>query len=569
MTITTNEYSQITLDKISKSKNNPRKRIDTNSIKELAQSIKTDGLLHNLVVKPKGGKKKGVYEIISGERRFRALSLLARNGELDKNYVVPVDIRHDIDDEQAKRIATVENLQREDMHPMDEAIAVTSLIQDGKSLEDISAQTGFSIPLIRKRIRLADLCDEAQNALRNGRINLSVAQALTLGTHDQQKRLIEQGLENRDAEDVRYILTDEKIAISKAIFDTKIYKSNITFDLFADENESYFDDREEFFTLQDKAVEELKTQKENEGYSPVEICNESYFGSYQYRGASGDEKGGCVIHYSPYGDVNIHEGIVSRDLDKNTIAEIADRQKATYSQPMCEYFAMHKSIALQSALLANPRKAKEIAVVQLITAGTWQSKINVPFHKCLTYFEESDTLPRTFEDINFAITSTVKSLGMENHHDTACRNLNCQNQPVSDIYSCVKALDDNELDKVHLLLTTLCFGQSGIDLDTDEKSLFNLVANDLNINMLDHWIPDNDFLNRRNVNQLQEIIKETETSQLFGSASSYKKKDIVTILTKHFEKLGSLDKCEEKEMKAKHWLPEAFQFPAIDPDSKQ
>ena len=568
MTTTNNEHTLISLDKLSKSKCNPRKQINDHSIKELAQSIKTDGLLHNLVVKPKGGKKKGLYEIISGERRFRALTLLAGNGEIENDYHVPVDIRHGIDKEQEQRIATVENLQREDMHPMDEAHAVTTLVQDGQSLEDISAQTGLSVSLLKQRIMLTDLCEEAQNALREETLNLAVAKALTLGTHDQQKELIKRGLDHYDADDIRSILTDEKIALSKAIFPAEQYTGNITFDLFADENESFFDSREEFFALQNKAVDELKAKKEKEGFSPVEIRRDHHFGRYQYREAEGDEKGGCIIHYTPCGDVGVHEGLISRNINKDTVEEISrKKEKPKYSNPLCEYFAMHKSLAVQSELLVNPRIAKEVTIVQMICGGGSLSTVSMKAHKCLGYFLKLKKQPESFDNYTKALFSELDKLGFQ-HNDTI--DLLCgDNDEKARLYQSLKSMTDEQLDKFQLLLTILCFGQSGISLDTNEESLFNLVATDLNIDMSEHWTTDIDFLSRRNFQQLQSIIKDTETSHLFGSASGYKKKEIVTILSNHFQKLASQEVTDEKDMKATNWLPEVFLFPAIDPDSPQ
>lgn len=108
------------LSKIQPTSANPRKNFDDATIAGLAQSIKTDGLLQNLIVgKPKGRKK--MHPIICGERRFRALSLLQEQGDLPEDYEVTVEIKTDLSDEQTQRIATMENMQREDLSPMEEA----------------------------------------------------------------------------------------------------------------------------------------------------------------------------------------------------------------------------------------------------------------------------------------------------------------------------------------------------------------------------------------------------------------------------------------------------------------
>lgn len=96
----------------------------------------------------------------------------------------------------------------------------------------------------------------------------------------------------------------------------------------------------------------------------------------------------------------------------------------------------------------------------------------------------------------------------------------------STIYQSLKSLSDDELDRLHLLLSTLSFGQSyAANLDTYVDSVFNQVAIDLEVNMNDYWTPDEPFLTRRNQGQLQDIISETDTGRIFGLAKQYKKSD--------------------------------------------
>ena len=117
---------------------NPRKSFDPVTIEGLSRSIRTDGLLQNLVVaKPTGKLRK--YTIISGERRYRALCLLVENGDLPKNTPVPVIIRDGLSEEETHRIATVENIQRENLPPLEEAEAVTALLRDGVERRDDQA----------------------------------------------------------------------------------------------------------------------------------------------------------------------------------------------------------------------------------------------------------------------------------------------------------------------------------------------------------------------------------------------------------------------------------------------
>lgn len=544
-------------------KDNPRKVFDDSYIESLALSIKADGVLQSLVVKPVKGKKSG-FEIISGECRYRALNILLDRGEIEKDYLVPALIKKGVSASEASRIAVVENLQRQDMHPMDEAHAVVSLIHDGESLEDVAQKTGFSLSLIKQRIALTALCEEAQEALRAGDITLSVASALTLGTQDRQKKLLEDGVSHYSAQDIKDELTDEKIPLSSAIFPLEEYQGSITRDLFFNEDESYFDDREEFFDLQDDAVLALKEKKEDEGYSPVEICKESWFSRYKYRKAEKGELRGCVIHYAPNGDVEVHEDLVSRSLSSDVTDGVKDKKpKPTYSSSLCEYIAMQKTVAVQDALISNPRKAKEVAVVMMIHGGQ--------LHSCYGYFKRIGKTTKALEAINTHANALLNSAGfnLEAVEDAVLSLGNSKYKYAPDRYDyeAVKALSDDDLDQLHLLLTTLRFGQGYITtLDCDEGSLFNLVATDLEIDMRGYWTPDEYFLARLKAENIAKIIAKTNTNHLFGSLIGFKKKDMVSILVKHFKKLAGQDICEGKDIDAKNWLPEGMHFPAIDPD---
>jgi len=113
----------ITLSQLEASAGNPRKAFDDTSIIGLTQSIKADGLLQNLVVaKPKGRAKK--FTIISGERRFRAMQYLFSQGEISQDFIIPVEVKENLTDEEILRIATIENVQRENLSPLEEATAI-------------------------------------------------------------------------------------------------------------------------------------------------------------------------------------------------------------------------------------------------------------------------------------------------------------------------------------------------------------------------------------------------------------------------------------------------------------
>lgn len=560
------------------SKNNPRSNFDDESIKGLALSIKQDGLLQNLVVLKSKNKKKP-YEIISGERRFRALCLLQKQGDIEADYEVAVEIRSGITKDETLRLATVENIQREDMHPMDEAEAIALLLGSGENIGDISAKTGLSLGVIKRRAALSNLCNEAKNALRKDELTLSQAEALTIGTLEQQKGLIEDGLDGCNASTIKRWLTDEKANVAMAIFDTELYTGTYTHDLFADDDTTYFDDVEKFMELQEKAVTDLKADYETRGFSPVEIV-EGYFNRWEYREADPEknEKGGVVIQFSRNGRIEITEGIIEEALDQKTKIEtsgnpfIDHTPKLTYNRPTLEYIAMHKSLAVQSELIKNRRIAKEAAVAQMMAGGDWINKITLEPHKCLSHFESEQAPCPAWQNIEAeaVILSNLLGQDVDTAYQDACLSLINRYGDNANCYDALKNLSDDDLDRLHVFLTTLCIGQGNTDwLDSDQNSLFNRVAADLGVNMSDYWHPDIEFLKRRTKEQLSTLIQDTGSIRLFGtSLDKFKKSDIVQKLAEHFKNIFDNGACNEEEQNAKGYLPEAFLFPAVNPDAK-
>ncbi|MCZ7641497.1 MAG: ParB/RepB/Spo0J family partition protein [Pseudorhodoplanes sp.] len=275
---------------------NPRRKFDRKAIEGLAASIRTDGLLHNLVVKPVRGKRNR-FEIVAGEMRFKAMKLLEDRGELPEDFEVKVEVRDDLSKDDALRIATVENLQRQNMTPLEETAALTKLVHKGVTLDDVVAQTGLSASTIKRRLALNNLCKDAKQALSKGQISLAQAEALTLGNDEAQLRLLEQ-LPDHDysADDIRGHLLDDRPTVALAIFPAEKYTGTITTDLFAADETSYFDDGEQFFRLQREAVEELRQHHEATA-AWVKVTEEYRLPEWQYRKAKKRQKKRC--RYQP------------------------------------------------------------------------------------------------------------------------------------------------------------------------------------------------------------------------------------------------------------------------------
>jgi len=563
----------ITLAQLLPPKFNPRKGMDAAALEGLAASIKADGLLQNLVVRKKGKK----FEIVSGERRFRALALLAERGDIEKSHPVPVEVKSGLSAEDALRLATVENIQREALAPLDEAEAFAAMLASGASFEDVAVKAGVSVLVVKRRLALASLCDEAKAQVRAGEMSLGCAEALTLGTTDQQRAVLERLAEDRwepEPDTIRDMLAGEKPSVADALFPIEAYSGSVTADLFADETETLFDDVEQFHCLQEEAVAALAAKHEAAGRW-VEVIRAAHAQWWQFKDAEDGEAAGVVIHVMPTGRVEVRENLAKRpvrpDVAEATRAPARPKTQAEYVAPVVRNVSAHKSLAVMAALLDNPRKAREVAVAQMLNAADWSGRVKLEPHPALAQFEGTEA-PATFQRIENACAvfgslfhETEKGYGRATRGDWEW--LPTQPKDAVQTYAAVKALDDADLERLHLLLTTLAFGQGTLDRLDRGASLFNAVAADLGIDMRRHWRPDAAFLSKRRRDQLAEIAKESGASARMGSLKDYSKAKLVDALAKHFERTKAVpDDAADYDVKGRDWLPGAMLFPAVTSD---
>src|SRR4051812_12001032 len=174
------ELRELPVGVIKPNPNQPRTKIDPDSLSALASSIEASGVVQPLLVRP---LPDGSYELIAGERRWRA----AQAAGLAK---VPAVIR---DQELAERlqVALIENMVREDLNPVDEARACSALVDElGLSREDLARRVGRSRPAVSNLIRLLDLPDEALELLESGELSEGHGRALLAAEgNDVRRRL--------------------------------------------------------------------------------------------------------------------------------------------------------------------------------------------------------------------------------------------------------------------------------------------------------------------------------------------------------------------------------------------
>jgi ParB/RepB/Spo0J family partition protein len=169
------ELRRVPLSAIEPSDRNPRKAFDAEGIAELAESIAADGLRQPLELRRSPGDPRR-FEIVAGERRFRALSKLVAEGRLAADHGVPAQVAGELDEATMLLRAVVENLQREDLHPLEEAEAFARLRDEhGLSTVEIARRVGKTQRWVQLRIALTELPAETRTAFADGRIGLAEA----------------------------------------------------------------------------------------------------------------------------------------------------------------------------------------------------------------------------------------------------------------------------------------------------------------------------------------------------------------------------------------------------------
>ena len=176
--------ASLPLDLLQRGKYQPRVDMRTDTLSELADSIKSRGLVQPILVRPLGGRNPGEsqrYEIIAGERRWRAAQMAGLNE-------IPAFIR-DVPDEAAVSMALIENIQREDLNPLEEAGALTRLIEEfGLTHQSAADAVGRSRAAVSNLLRLMELADEVKELLEQRRIEMGHARAL-LGLTSRRQQI--------------------------------------------------------------------------------------------------------------------------------------------------------------------------------------------------------------------------------------------------------------------------------------------------------------------------------------------------------------------------------------------
>lgn len=504
----------LTIDKLVPSPLNPRKTFDPVAIDELAASIRADGQVYQNLVARKHPTKRGKFEIIAGERRYRSVSQLVKAGDWLKTKTVPVKVIV-ADDAKVIEIGALENMQRKNLTPLEEARAFAALRELGRETDQIAEAVGMSRRHVQVRLQLVDtLTPEAQMAMEQGALSLAQVRMIMLEKDAKaQNAIVGMALEDRarggefEPRSIRHHILHKCIHVSKAIFPPEQYKGEYVTD---EDNEDirYFKDRGQFEKLQQKAITELeKTLKEE--WAWVEVHRGCRPGGYE---KSKDKTvAGAFIVVSYDRSVEVSEGWAKEKPKRAIAGGGAKAETPVFTKAHLSYASHRKTEALQDAVAADPRTAKLLVCVALmggsgtvrITGGRVDPVVSPRLAPSIA--DIISKLPDKIFGSEEGVPIAIKGqFGLHCYIDDA-REANA--------YSALQTLSDEELDRLLAVLVATSVGTwTGWSPTLGDDPLPCAVAEDLQIDMTEHWQIDEAYLELCRKKALREIFEAVAPS---------------------------------------------------------
>lgn len=385
------------------------------NLMELAASIKALGLLQNLLVTP---GRRGRYEVCGGGRRWQAMGCLVEAGDWPENYPVPVLV---VAREQALLVSLSENRHQQPMHPADEFAAFATLIERGRSVEEVAACFGVTPLVVTRRMKLAQVSPVLMTLYRDDEIGLDQLMVLaSVDDHQRQEQVWEALPDwNRRPDCLRALLAQDEIASSdpRVRFVTlEAYEQAggaVRRDLFSDEGTVYLQDQMLLERLAHERLALTAAELSDDGWSWVETQVRFDYSRYSKHGRvraqqrecsrddvqqgaeepalevwAGEVKAcaGCVVSLGADATVEIRYGLLRpgtlpvsvggtpyaesvavSDLEDAPVA-VEPPARAVHSKEFMRVLSAHRVAAVQAELLQRP----EVALAVLTTHLTQQ-----------------------------------------------------------------------------------------------------------------------------------------------------------------------------------------------------
>ena len=387
----------VPFDKLRASPLNPRKTFDEEGLADLATSIREQGILQPISARPDPERPDG-FEVIIGGRRLRAAGINVEAGHWPADHGIPVSVT-DCDDVAALAMATAENVQRADMHPLEEGEAFLELRNRGRRTEEIAEQVGKTQRWVQERLRVAEnLCSEGRTHFAAGNISLADAKELSRASPVVQnaalfrlKQDYQYSTARTDTADLRRYLVNPFPSVKSAIFKRELYEGEMI--AAGDELEGVgyhrnqkaaadperFADVEQFQRLQEDAIK-LRVEKLSKKWPWVDRVDaadsfhpECYGPGVNYTDSEsmGTGEPGAVVHVNPRTfEVKTHGKLWRRPTAKAGRAKTTTTGQAAERDPVKKIGSTRRVLARNVKTRAIQTELSEDFTIALQVACT-------------------------------------------------------------------------------------------------------------------------------------------------------------------------------------------------------
>lgn len=504
---------------------NARQTQNPKHIAELASSIKEKGLKQNLQGSRKGKAKSTKVRIHAGHSRLEALVLLklqkavGHDGrKFDDTYEVPVLVEK-LSHEEALEASLIENIQRENLHPWEEAQAFHALVnQHGFSPEEVALRSGKSLEAVTKRLFLVtNLCGEAKGLLASNQIGLVQAQALAAVPLDTQPRLLERYGNEISASLIQSLIKGQNLETSRAIFPLEEYRKRggvILEDMYK-QLPPYFSDPKLVAQMQEEAAQAL-TERLGKKWAWAKLTTEPHH-DWEYQTTKNKREGGAVVYLNPRTlEVKVYEGLVRVVRPSQPSRRSPIKRNALTKGGVALTKAL-KSQAMQYALLHHPT-CFHLALALNILGLLGATEVHLGFtdpNPLLKQTTLHPALQNLFEQI-------APSLGLKYSPDPSLRpRLGYHSQQSSEVLGALLRQPTEVLQNLFIALTASAIGTwttAGLD-DPAEDAFALELAEHLEARVSATSLSD-DWLKTVSKDRLMEIYNEVSQTPLVGSFTS-------------------------------------------------
>jgi len=476
-------------------------------IADLIPSIEAMGILQPLLVRPNCER----FEIVAGQRRYHALKHLAEDN--DNIDPVPCLVMEDGDDAAAIEASLAENVARLPMDEIDQYKAFAALIKQGKEVADIASEFGVTERLVTQRLAIANLLSPILTLYRKEEIGAETVRILTMATKKQQKAwLVLWKSEDEHAPEgfrlKNWLFGGAQIPTDNALFDLEAYRGGIVSDLFGEN--SYFDNPEEFWRLQNAAIAKARQDYLNDGWADVVILEVGeYFPAYEYIDTAKEDGGKVYVKVATDGEVTFYEGQLSRKEVKARDKAKENGETAAPSRPeltkaMQNYLSLHRHAAVQASLLSHQGVALRLAVAQII-AGSELWAVQADPQKASNE-DIADSLTRNtgVERMDEERRTVRRLLGLDSNEDETLvyrKDDWGKSHDLHGLFAKLMTLTDDEVTTILTFVTAECLPAG--------SALVEGLGKQLEVDMSAHWQIDETFFDlMRDKEAINAMVRE-------------------------------------------------------------